>query len=180
MPKAKLSQGELVTNCLVASPAPLIDVGVNLVDGAFDKVCFQHPAWAAAASTPCMPTCHHTHTNAHVPATRRRTVRPCCSEQRPRVWQRLWSPAARSRQPRQPGTYVTPCRWVRHVARAVWRLPAHHNSGGCFTTAAAAAASCRTSPCSSQRVCTPTTPRTATTPRSRSCGSWHHTRAALP
>lgn len=38
MTKAKLSQGELVQNALVPSPAPLIDVGVNLVDHAFDKV----------------------------------------------------------------------------------------------------------------------------------------------
>lgn len=37
MTKAKLSQGELVQNALVPSPAPLIDVGVNLVDHAFDK-----------------------------------------------------------------------------------------------------------------------------------------------
>ena len=38
MTKSKLSQGELVQNCLVRSPAPLIDVGVNLVDHSFDKV----------------------------------------------------------------------------------------------------------------------------------------------
>jgi hypothetical protein len=37
MTKSKLSQGELVQNCLVKSPAPLIDVGVNLVDHSFDK-----------------------------------------------------------------------------------------------------------------------------------------------
>lgn len=38
MTKSKLSQGELVQNALVQSPAPLIDVGVNLVDHAFEKV----------------------------------------------------------------------------------------------------------------------------------------------
>ncbi|KAF8063861.1 tatD [Scenedesmus sp. PABB004] len=37
MTKAKLSQGELVAAQLRRSPVPLIDVGVNLVDGAFDK-----------------------------------------------------------------------------------------------------------------------------------------------
>lgn len=37
MTKSKLSQGELVQNCLVKSPVPLIDVGVNLVDHSFDK-----------------------------------------------------------------------------------------------------------------------------------------------
>jgi hypothetical protein len=31
-------QGELVRNCLRKSPAPLIDIGVNLVDHAFEKV----------------------------------------------------------------------------------------------------------------------------------------------
>jgi hypothetical protein len=48
MTKAKLSQGELVSNALVVCPTPLIDVGVNLVDHAFDKVgsagCLLGPA----------------------------------------------------------------------------------------------------------------------------------------
>lgn len=30
-------QGELVRNCMRKSPAPLIDIGVNLVDHSFDK-----------------------------------------------------------------------------------------------------------------------------------------------
>jgi hypothetical protein len=38
MTKSKLSQGELVQQSLIRSPAPLIDVGVNLVDHSFDKV----------------------------------------------------------------------------------------------------------------------------------------------
>lgn len=42
MTKSKLSQGELVQNALVQSPAPLIDVGVNLVDHAFEKVKSDH------------------------------------------------------------------------------------------------------------------------------------------
>jgi hypothetical protein len=42
MTKSKLSQGELVQQSLICSPAPLIDVGVNLVDHSFDKV------WAGA------------------------------------------------------------------------------------------------------------------------------------
>uniref|UniRef100_A0A383W6X6 TatD related DNase n=1 Tax=Tetradesmus obliquus TaxID=3088 RepID=A0A383W6X6_TETOB len=37
MTKSKLSQGELVRNCMRKSPAPLIDIGVNLVDHAFEK-----------------------------------------------------------------------------------------------------------------------------------------------
>lgn len=36
--KAKLSQGELAQQCLVRSPGPIIDIGVNLADDAFDKV----------------------------------------------------------------------------------------------------------------------------------------------
>lgn len=31
-------QGELVRNCMRKSPAPLVDIGVNLVDHAFEKV----------------------------------------------------------------------------------------------------------------------------------------------
>lgn len=39
--KAKLSQGELAHQCLIRSPVPIIDVGVNLADDCFDKVrCF--------------------------------------------------------------------------------------------------------------------------------------------
>lgn len=37
MTKSKLSLGELVQQSLIRSPAPLIDVGVNLVDHSFDK-----------------------------------------------------------------------------------------------------------------------------------------------
>lgn len=36
--RAKPSQGELAAAALVRSPVPLIDIGVNLVDDAFEKV----------------------------------------------------------------------------------------------------------------------------------------------
>jgi len=36
--KAKPSQGELVQQCLVRAPQPIVDVGVNLADECFDKV----------------------------------------------------------------------------------------------------------------------------------------------
>ncbi len=36
--RAKPSQGELAAAALVCSPVPLIDIGVNLVDDAFEKV----------------------------------------------------------------------------------------------------------------------------------------------
>jgi len=37
MTKAKASQGELVQAVMRKSPAPLVDIGVNLVDHSFDK-----------------------------------------------------------------------------------------------------------------------------------------------
>ncbi|KIZ05800.1 hypothetical protein MNEG_2154 [Monoraphidium neglectum] len=47
--KTKLSQGELAQQCLVRAPAPVIDIGVNLADDAFDKDRAEVLSRAAAA-----------------------------------------------------------------------------------------------------------------------------------
>ncbi|KAI8473914.1 MAG: hypothetical protein J3K34DRAFT_366525 [Monoraphidium minutum] len=47
--KAKPSQGELAQQCLLRSPGPIIDIGVNLADDCFDKDRDEVLARAAAA-----------------------------------------------------------------------------------------------------------------------------------
>jgi hypothetical protein len=43
---AKASQGELARQCLVRAPAPIVDIGVNLADDAFEKVRARRPSAA--------------------------------------------------------------------------------------------------------------------------------------